>query len=186
MAKGKFLKIGWFGWTFITVLVVTLAGSVLIFFNTFDLDPMSLAGDSDDQATEKDEISDETAEKVEEVRGTVGKENQAIGQFVSEMHDFYNETTGYGGISSLDWERQKAKANTILDTLDERIADVEDEALNKDLERIQELADAIINGEETENVRSLHRMFHDLDIALNDYNAYDIIWNVTATLDTTN
>ncbi|GGK02267.1 hypothetical protein GCM10007063_25710 [Lentibacillus kapialis] len=142
--------------------------------------------DSDDQATASDELSDETVEKVEEVRDTVGKENKSIGRFVSETHDFYNETTGYGGMSSLDWKKQTKKANTIRSTLDEKMRNVNDKALTKDLERIRELAKAVVNTENKENVRMLHRMFHDLDIALNDYNAYDVIWNATNTLETTN
>lgn len=186
MAKGKFLKMGWFGRTFIAVVAVTLIGSVLFFFNIFNLDAMSFFSDSDDQATASDELSEETIEKVEEVRETVGKKNQDIGQLVSETHEFYNETTGYGGISSLDWNKQTEKANTILSVLDEKMTDVNDEVLTKDLERIQKLADAVMNQEKTEDVRALHRMFHDLDIALNDYNAYDVIWNATKTLETTN
>ncbi|TFJ92737.1 hypothetical protein [Lentibacillus salicampi] len=186
MAKGKFLKLGWFGWTFISVIAVTLIGSALFFFNIFDLNPMSLFSDSDEQATDADELPEETTEKLEEVRGTVGKEYQDIGQFVSETHDFYNETTGYGGISSLDWDRQKDEANAILTTLDEKLPDVDNEALTNDLEQIQKLANAVVKEENTEDVRNLHRMFHDLDIALNDYHAYDKIWNATETLGTTN
>ncbi|WP_010529721.1 hypothetical protein [Lentibacillus jeotgali] len=186
MTKRKFLKMGWLGWTFTAIIAVTLIGSLLFFFNIFNVNAMSLLGGSDKQATEADELSKETVEQVEETRETVGEANQDIGQFVSETHDFYNETTGYGGISSLDWNEQEKRANTILSTLDEEIANINDEALTKDLKQIQGLANAVKNEEKTENIRTLHRMFHDLDIALNDYNAYDVIWNATNTLEATN
>ncbi|SFB28921.1 hypothetical protein SAMN04488072_11363 [Lentibacillus halodurans] len=185
MAKRKRFRMGWFGWTFTSVITVTLIASAVFFFNLFDLGPMTLFN-SDDQATEADDMSEEDVEHLEEVRGTVGQKNQDIGQFVSDTHDFYNETTGYGGISSLDWDEQRKEANAILEILDEELPDVEDGALQEDLEHIQELANAVMNEEDSSRVRSLHRIFHDLDIALNDYNTYDKIWNATETLNTTN
>lgn len=186
LAKRKLLKIGWFGWTLTGVIAVTLIGSALFFSNMFDVNPMALFSDSDDQATEAEDLSEKDEEKVEEVRETVGQDHQDIGQFVSDTHDFYNETTGYGSISSLDWDKQRDEANVILDTLDEQLPNVENETLKNDLERIRELVNAVLDDRETDHVRSLHRMFHDLDIALNDYNAYDKIWNATETLNTTN
>src|SRR5699024_12054978 len=99
---------GWFGRTFIAVVAVTLIGSVLFFFNIFNLDAMSFFSDSDDQATASDELSEETIEKVEEVRETVGEKNQDIGQLVSETHEFYNETTGMAAfLHSIGISRQK-------------------------------------------------------------------------------
>ncbi|ALX48907.1 hypothetical protein [Lentibacillus amyloliquefaciens] len=186
MAKRKFLKMGWFGWTLLTTVTVVLVVSALFFMNLFNLGPVALFSDSDNSGTDSEDMSEETVQKVEEVRETVGKENQAIGQFISDTHDFYNETTGYGGMSSLDWENQREKANTILDTLDDQLSAVEDETLKQDLEEIQTLANAVTDREEPNDVRSLHRMFHDLDIGLNDYNTYDKIWHVTETLETTN
>lgn len=186
MAKRKFLKIGWFGWTLISAGIVVTVGSALFFFNLFDLNPLSLMNDRDDNGTEAEDMSEDTVQKVEEVRETVGNENQDIAQFVSDAHDFYNETTGYGGISSLDWDEQREEAAIILDTLNDKLPEVEDSALQEDLERIQGLANAVTNQEEADHVRSLHRIFHDLDIALNDYDTYDKVWNATETLNITN
>ncbi|SFE04700.1 hypothetical protein SAMN05216238_107191 [Lentibacillus persicus] len=186
MDEWKFLKMGWFGWTFVTTITVAFVISVLFFMNVFNLGILGLFSDNDAGGTDSEEVSGDTKQKVEEVRETVGEEHQAIGQFVSETHEFYNETTGYGGISSLDWQNQREKATAILETLDEQLPTVEDEALKQDLREIQTLANAVTEEEDASNVRSLHRMFHDLDIGLNDYNTYDKIWHVTKTLDTTN
>ncbi|MFD1361774.1 hypothetical protein [Lentibacillus salinarum] len=180
------MKMGWFGWTLTSVIAVTVLGSVLFFFNLFDLRPASLLNDSDNQATEAEDLSDDEVANVEEVREEVGQEHQDIGQFVSDAHDFYNETTGYGAISSLDWSEQREEADVILETLDAELPDVTDETLQDDLEHIQELAENVKNEEESEVIRDLHRMFHDLDIALNNYNTYDKIWNATETLTSTN
>ncbi|MFC4558977.1 hypothetical protein ACFO3D_12315 [Virgibacillus kekensis] len=182
MAKEKQrLKMGWFGWTFLSVIVVTIIGSALFFFTVLDLNAGAIFG-GDDAADTVEEPSDETLEKVEEVQDTVGKEHSDIGQFVAEMHEFYNETTGYGAIESLDWENQRAKAEEILNMLEKQIPAVENKPLKADLERIRGLANAAIENKDKADIKLLHRMFHDLDIALNEYKAYDQIWNVTETL----
>lgn len=179
-------KMGWFGWTILSVILVTIIGSFLFFFNIFNLDIKSIFSSEKNADGNEEPVSEETMEKVEEVQKTVGKDHTDIGKFVAEMHDFYNETTGYGRIASLDWEEQKDQANNILSTLDEKLSNVKDDALRADIERIKGLAKRAINEQETEHVRNLHRMFHDLDIALNNYNGYDTIWKVTETLKTAN
>ncbi len=179
-------KMGWFGWTFLSVILVTIVGSFLFFFNMLNLDIKSIFTGEKNAEGNEEPVSEETLEKVEEVQETVGKDHAEVGQFVAKTHDFYNETTGYGSIASLDWEEQKNQATSILGTLEEKLPNVKDDALTTDLERIQELAKKAISEQETEYVRNLHRMFHDLDIALNNYNGYDTIWKVTETLKTAN
>ncbi|WP_246202571.1 hypothetical protein [Virgibacillus doumboii] len=187
MAKGNHRsKMGWFGWSVISVILVTVLGSFLFFFNIFNLDITSLFNGDQASETNEEPISEETREKVKKVQQTVGKEHTDVGQFVSKMHDFYNETTGYGGIAALDWDKQQKQADKVLNALKENIPNVKNEKLTMDLERIQELANAAQKEKKTEHVRYLHRMFHDLDIALNNYKAYDKIWNVTETLKTSN
>ncbi len=131
-------------------------------------------------------ISKETKEKVHQVNETVGKSHQDVGEFVSNTHDFYNNTTGYGDIESLDWDQQQERAKQILTSLEKLLPSVKNEPLKQDLQRIQNLANAVKDEKDKEKVRYLHRMFHDLDIALNNYKAYDRIWNVTQTLKTAN
>ncbi len=181
--KGK-SKIGWFGLTLISTVVVVLTASSILFFNLFPFDVQSFFT-SDKQTTEEEDsgiASEETMEDVEQVQETVGKEHQDIGKFVSSKHDFYNETTGYGGIGDLDWDKQIEQAEHIEGTLENKITSVKNQALKNDLENVRELANQTMENKETDNIRDLHRMFHDLDIALNSYNGSDKIWNVTETL----
>ncbi|MBT2216442.1 hypothetical protein KK120_11485 [Virgibacillus dakarensis] len=183
---------GWFGWTFTTVILVVLAGSLLFFSNLFHLD-LTAFFDRDQQKTvakeEKDKTDNnkeakakETVDKVEEVQDTVGQSHKEIGKFVSDMHDFYNETTGYGAINSLDWDEQTKQAEKVSVGIDEEITSVKSDVLRTDLEHIKQTADTVLSKKTTDSVRNLHRLFHDLDIALNDYNGYDKIWGVTETL----
>lgn len=185
-------KIGWFGWTFIVVAALTVIGSGVFFSNLFGIgiSDMMIGDDKGnetevvaetDSATEPE--NEKTVKKVKEIQDTVGKDHQQIGEFVSDMHDFYNETTGYGGISSLDWDRQTEKAAYSRSVIDELLPEVSNEALKTDLQYIKNLALQAEKERNSDQVRKLHRMFHDLDIALNDYDGYDKIWGVTKTLD---
>jgi len=174
---------GWFGWTLTIVITVTVIGSGLFFYSIFNLDLNSLFNSVDTaKSTEQGDLTQEGKEEINRVRTTVGEEHTELGQFVSDMHEFYNKTTGYGGITNLDWSEQREQAQHVVDTIKGMKVSIKDESLLADLEAINKLAGDALNEEDQETVRSLHRYFHDLDIALNDYPSYDRIWNVTETL----
>lgn len=174
---------GWFGWSFITMLVVTIIGSTLFFFNVFQLDLGSIFNRGETAGgTEQAELTEEDNKEIERVRADVGKEHTELGQYVSDMHKYYNKTTGYGSIGRLDWDDQREKADELIEKMEGYITEVENPALSADIERIQELANAVLDEKESDHVRQLHRYFHDLDIALNEYKEFDRIWNVTETL----
>ncbi|GAB3799776.1 hypothetical protein [Virgibacillus kimchii] len=173
-------KLGWFVWTLIIVLLVTVTGSAILFFHLFNLDIKDIL---DRQAsTENEEISEETEDQIEEIQETVGREHSEMGEFITVKHEFYNETTGYGAINHLDWEEQTEVAGEVISYIDEQIGAVSSEALRNDLNTIRDLAENVLEEQDPELIRDLHRYFHDLDIALNSYTQYDRIWNVTETL----
>lgn len=181
-------KISWFGKSLIASIIIVGLGAALLFFNVFDLN-LSMFFGEDPISSETDEEQDEfaskkTLEQVEKIQETVGKKHEDIGKFVSDIHNFYNETTGYGRIDSLNWEQQKKKAKEIANELQEKAAKIENKSLERDIEEILNLTKDIQDKKETSVVRALHRMFHDLDIALNSYNESDKIWGVTETLQT--
>src|SRR5699024_5096939 len=90
--KGK-SKIGWFGLTLISTIVVVLTASSVFFFNLFPFDVQSVFTSDNQTAKEEDGniAAEETIEDVEQVQETVGKEHQDIGKLVSSMHDFYKD-----------------------------------------------------------------------------------------------
>ena|SRR5690625_469800 len=133
-------------------------------------------------STESKDISEEVQHQIEEVQETVGREHSEIGEFITIQHEFYNETTGYGGINNLNWGDQAGNARDIIAYIDEHIDSVASEVLQHDLNIIRDLASKVMEEQDSEQVRDLHRYFHDLDIALNSYDEYDRIWNVTETL----
>ncbi|WP_087973514.1 hypothetical protein [Oceanobacillus rekensis] len=172
--KERKLKMGWFGWTMVSVVTVIIIGSGIFYFTV-------LNGDDAD-ATDQSDLTDGGKDEIEKVRSTVGQENLEAAQFVAMMHGFYNETAGYGGINNLNWEEQKENSHQVIRTIEELKPDISDESLIIDLESIQTLAQNTLDEMNSSDVRNLHRYFHDLDIALNDYDTYDKIWKVTETL----
>lgn len=165
-----------FSWIMISIVMII---SLLLFFNVFDLSFSSLLFKSGHTIDPNDE---EIIENIEEVQATVGDDQETVGDFIADMHQFYNKTTGYGAINALDREEQRKHAKKVVEAVDGYLFDIEDDALIKDLKYIKKLALDVLQHEKKSSIRDLHRMFHDLDIALNNYDEYDKIWNVTETL----
>ncbi|UFU00689.1 hypothetical protein KO561_07065 [Radiobacillus kanasensis] len=174
-------KIGIYGWTFIiTILIVGISAATVYFM--FSTPSSEEKAEVNQEQTKAEDIDEETAEKIKEVQATVGAEHRDLGKFISTVHEFYNDTTGYGAIDHLNWEEQRKMADDILSTLSGFIETASDENLKSDLQDIQRLANAVKEEKGAGHVRNLHRYFHDLDIALNQYSNYRQVWNVTKTL----
>jgi|SRR5690625_2500261 len=171
-------KVGWI--SLISALVIVLILIVLSYSNVTNLIKGLNVGANDSESS--DEMSDGTKQQVKKVQNTVGKEHQEIGKLIAAAHKFYNKTTGYGAIKSLDWDDQREEAALLINQLNEEIPKINDEALLTDVQKLKNLAEQVLNEEEKETVIHIHRLVHDLDIALNDYSGYDKIWNVTETL----
>ena len=163
----------------VSVLFITFVLIILLYSNVFQFNIGSSGNSSG--AVSSDHMSDETKQKLEEVQNTVGKEHRDIGELIAEAHQFYNKTTGYGAIKSLDWDEQRDEADRFNAQLEKESSKIENEALQKDIQKLIELAENV-NEEKKETIIHIHRLVHDLDIALNDYSGYDKIWNVTETL----
>ena len=92
-------------------------------------------------------------------------------ELIGQAHHFYNQTAGWGRIDSLNWEEHRKFSQLLLNSLD---AIKEKESLVKDFDRIRSLATFIIEKEkDKQNVVMLHRIFHDLDIDMNNYENED-------------
>ncbi|MBM6616517.1 hypothetical protein [Bacillus suaedaesalsae] len=92
-------------------------------------------------------------------------------EFISNQHDFFNETTGWGEIESLQWKKQKENASGIIDFLSNTELSPK---LQSDFTAIQELSKLVADGETDKKiVLYLHRLFHDLDIEVNGYRSKD-------------
>ncbi|PLR78173.1 hypothetical protein CU633_06545 [Bacillus sp. V3-13] len=93
------------------------------------------------------------------------------GQFIAYFHNVYNESLGWGGADSINWDKQRQYAQAILNGLS--YMEIEEE-LQADFQKIKELAELVVNrNEKARTAILLHRLFHDLDIDFNKYKHSD-------------
>jgi len=92
-------------------------------------------------------------------------------EFIQKGHQFYNNTTGWGRIEALNWQDQQEFAQLLLTSLSQI---EKKESMQKDFTHIQSLATFIVeDNKDKEHVILLHRIFHDLDIDVNQYEHED-------------
>ncbi|WP_270182267.1 hypothetical protein [Alkalihalobacillus sp. CinArs1] len=123
-----------------------------------------------------------STEELRELEAKVISEPQFdnIKEFISLTHGFYNETAGYGGIKDLDDNVQSEKAINVIIHANHYIeTESENKDLVKDLKEIKTYALRYLEKPGANHIKKLHRYFHDLDIALNQYNGHDKVWGVT-------
>ncbi|MFC0525274.1 hypothetical protein ACFFGV_16960 [Pontibacillus salicampi] len=139
------------------------------------------AGESEEENTTAEGEAG-TEEYVEEVDMDL-----SLGDFIAQMHSFYNNTLGYGGYKSIDDQKQREQARKVLSYLQGQ--DSYEEIEWSDIESIQAHAQTALakmdpssDDDPTQSLLYLHRYFHDLDVGLNDYDAAEKIWGVTKTV----
>ncbi len=104
-----------------------------------------------------------------------------VNAFIAANHAYYNQTTGFGEITNLNTNDQTDKAIEIVSYIN-FYANNEEKDLERDLQEIKSIALRYVENASQKDVQMLHRYFHDLDIGLNGYGAYDKVWGVTAVL----
>ena len=97
--------------------------------------------------------------------------------FISEWHDFYNETLGWGKLETTDYSEQKEAAESILAQAEN--IEINNKDITADLALIKEAAELVAANDNRDAMRSLHRYFHDLDIYFNGYD-YTQTFGVTS------
>lgn len=97
--------------------------------------------------------------------------------FIRYFHHFYNESLGWGRIETASHSEQKRRAESIILAID-NIQEITNDDLRKDIEEIRKLAQEVINKDDRDAMRKLHRYFHDLDIYLNGYD-YNQTFRIT-------
>ncbi|MFQ3544302.1 hypothetical protein Q7A53_09445 [Halobacillus rhizosphaerae] len=146
--------------------------SVVLIIGVISAVSFSLLSEGETKSVESTAQGDaEAAADSSEDQSRVSK---GINQFVKDEHHFYNQTLGYGGKDEIDYKKQRKEADYILEYLDQQHE--YGEVQESDIEKIRKLAGL-------DEFVELHRMFHDLDIAVNNYTNYKKVWGVTDTLE---
>ncbi|WP_312092572.1 hypothetical protein [Niallia sp.] len=170
-------------WTIIILLSITAIGVSSFFVMQILFDSKSPLQTKNERPVVK-EASTEVEESfdTEQVNTPVNEEVVVLADgtsghtFISNWHDFYNETLGWGRLETTSYEKQKEAALSILDELKD--IKVSDEEIAQDIEDITVNAQVVAEKDDRDAMRNLHRYFHDLDIYFNGYN-YDQTFGIT-------
>lgn len=126
-----------------------------------------------------------------------------ISKFISENHEFYNQTLGWGMYRrKIDWNKQAKQAENILSEIkellpaidehiklmktqgliaddDDKVPPLDPRGLKKDLEHeLPHSIEKVIKEKNTKQLLHMHRIFHSLDMAFNGYKSKDT-WSVS-------
>jgi len=171
--KAKFVLLG----------LATIASLAITIYVLFSINERALSVSKEWIALPIEDRPDYGDEDIEQIASALSNDltYDNVNAFVASTHAFYNQTTGFGEISTLDHTDQTDKAIEIVSVVN-TYSKEENGKLNQDLQDIKFIALHYIEHGTTGDVQKLHRYFHDLDIGLNGYGAYDKVWGVTAVL----
>lgn len=96
--------------------------------------------------------------------------------FISELHNFYNDTVCWGRLSTAYYSEQKEMAEHIIFVLEN--TETANKDITRDFDSIMNLANTLVKEDNRRAMRDLHRYFHDLDIYFNGY-AYHQTFRIT-------
>ncbi|MFY0762155.1 hypothetical protein AB1K32_25480 [Metabacillus dongyingensis] len=157
----KFISI-----TLAGIAAVAIIGLCTIFY--LDKDNTAVKNQEEDEPIAAETAEALTEQPVQDYGNTEKPEYTDAGEFIADFHAFYNETTGWDRIDSINMADQSARATAAKAYAAHFVPLVEDPALKTDLESIIRHSESVINGN-ADTVQTLHRYFHDLDIVINGY-----------------
>jgi cytochrome c556 len=170
-------------WTIIILLSVTAIGVSSFFIMQTFFDSNSPLQTKNERSVVKEASAEvEESFNTEKVNTPVNEEVVALADgtsghtFISNWHDFYNETLGWGRLETTSYEEQKEAALSILKEMKD--IKVSDDKIAQDMEDITANAQVIAEKDDRAAMRNLHRYFHDLDIYFNGYN-YNQTFGIT-------
>ena len=106
-----------------------------------------------------------------------------LAAMIADTHEQYNNLTGYGNIDGLDQDKAITLSKRVFKESGEALKKgIVDKKLEGDMKTIHQLAKETSTNPDKEQVRLLHRYFHDLDIAVNRYKETDTVFGVTETI----
>ncbi|MCU9612012.1 hypothetical protein OEV98_00380 [Caldibacillus lycopersici] len=168
-------------WTCFVILLIGGGGAATYFFLTSPLENKQ-ASDANEKvaSTEKEEQEEGESQEVVNKPADISIVTLADGMnghdFISNYHDFYNETLGWGRIDTASYSEQKEKAEEILQSI--KGISILDDAIKEDIGQIEHYANIVLESDDRWAMRMLHRLFHDLDIYFNGYD-YNQSFGVT-------
>ncbi len=138
---------------------------------------VSAAASESEESEESEDMNTEPVNKPTDESVVTMADGSSGHDFISEWHDFYNETLGWGRLETTDYTDQKEAAESILAQAEN--IEIDNNEISADLDLIKEAAELVAANDNRDAMRSLHRYFHDLDIYFNGYD-YSQTFGVTS------
>jgi len=151
-------------------MIISLA---ILFITTFSIWNWLESSNQASRDFSKDVVNSPVSEKIVKMNSN---QYQNGHEFISYYHEFYNETLCYGRIEIANYSNQKGAAKEIIETL--KNIEVQNDKLKEDFQQIEKYAQKVVEKDDRNAMRMLHRLFHDLDIYFNGY-SYNTTFGVT-------
>ncbi|MGP4081786.1 hypothetical protein ACTWQL_17915 [Pseudalkalibacillus sp. R45] len=108
-----------------------------------------------------------------------GKEEE-FSREIAKMHAYFNELLGWGGWRTFDPKSKDDELQSQLQYINTILLPETTGTLATDMQRASEGIEKALETNTTEEMFITHRIFHDLDVVMND-NTADDYWGITTT-----
>ncbi|WP_221568161.1 hypothetical protein [Alkalihalobacillus sp. TS-13] len=108
-----------------------------------------------------------------------GKEEE-FSREVAKMHAYFNELLGWGGWRTFDPDSKEEELQSQLQYINTILLPETTGTLATDMERAAKGIEAALKTNSTKELFITHRIFHDLDVVMNE-NTADDYWGITTT-----
>ncbi|MCF6136287.1 hypothetical protein [Pseudalkalibacillus berkeleyi] len=99
---------------------------------------------------------------------------------INLMHTYFNELLGWGAWQSIDPTNKEEQLGDRLKYIRKILVPETRGTLKNDLNRAADGIERAIDENDTKHLLVTHRIFHDLDVVMNDI-VVDVYWGVTET-----
>ncbi|MGG1574082.1 hypothetical protein [Fictibacillus sp. NRS-1165] len=106
-----------------------------------------------------------------EAAGTGQASAEPYSQIIASFHQYYNKTLCYDADHRINWRDQQEHARQLVSRI--KTLHVKNKNIEKDLHNAKDLAQEVTLSKDRTALVYLHRVFHDLDKAVNHYKQKD-------------
>ncbi|WP_157049907.1 hypothetical protein [Thalassobacillus sp. C254] len=165
------------------VLIAGGWGSYSFLAGSFgDSGETTLSEAQDAGAISEQEMSDLIEEETDDSEERTSEEIESeIKEEIARQHTYWNDLTGYGGLDSLSMDEAASSLEEQQEKIQDRLLPIATDSLKEDFKTADSHISAAIEDNNPEELRMVHRIFHDLDIVINDYSGDTNYFGVTET-----
>ncbi len=107
------------------------------------------------------------------------EETTSVKKEISRLHSLLNQTVGWNGYRTFNWESGEDSIATMQQKVDVIKANTEDVNLKQDMAHMMASIMIGVENKDADGLIYAHRIIHDLDYFVNGANSDGVIYNVT-------